>query len=284
MDSIEALVEYADNLFDAEKYKDALELLDKVLMDYPSNYEGQDIRIKVLHALGYKDQILLETTERINRNPGDTYALFYRALTYRSSSNLQLAIQDLNRIIKLDKTSCNAYYLKGETNFYAENYEQAIEDLTRALELDSSDVEAVKMRAFCYAKLEEPEKAVKDFSIIIEINPNDIDAYLNRGIGYNILGQFEHALRDYHMVFMMEPDNLIAFERAIEICNDIKDYETMIKFSTEMIDERPNYSDAYLYRGIAHNNMNNVDLAMRDFKKAKELGNEDSKKLIRERF
>lgn len=95
MDSIEALVEYAEYLDDAEKYENALEILDEILRDYPSNFNAQNVRMATFHAMGEDEQIVRETTKRIEQIPNDTNALLFRAIVRYSTYNLMPIIQDI---------------------------------------------------------------------------------------------------------------------------------------------------------------------------------------------
>ena len=53
-----------------------------------------------------------------------------------------------------------------------------------------------------------------------------------------------------------------------------------ILYSTELLKVRPEDSYAYYVRGIANQNINNVEMVIRDLEKTKSLGNEEADAVI----
>ncbi len=82
------------------------------------------------------------------------------------------------------------------------------------------------------------------------------------------------------MVFTIDADVENAFDIAIHICNDIQDYQTVISYSTQFLRVRPEDSYAYYVRGIANQNMDNIEMAISDLEEAKSLGNKEAEAVI----
>ena len=93
------------------------------------------------------------------------------------------------------------YYAVRFNNIGIEKYlsgdiEGAIEDYNRAIKIDSNYAPAYYNRGIAFLELGDPFNAVKDFTKAIEINPDYALAYYNRGIIYEELGDSNKALMD----------------------------------------------------------------------------------------
>jgi tetratricopeptide (TPR) repeat protein len=99
--------------WDEEKYREAIELLDKA----------------------------------ISADPGNAEAHFWRGLSYDSLREFDLAVADFDRTIALDKEYGLAYYMRGMNYSSKKKYDLAITDLevaTKLLRASGDDAYAVK--------------------------------------------------------------------------------------------------------------------------------------------
>ena len=143
--------------------------------------------------------------------------------------------QIANKAIRLDRSRCTAYYLKGDINLVqrqlrlaANNYKDCLavdslfhdariklamldviekkdmrgglRHLNRVLQIDSLQQTALLFRSML-ANEKDRRQSVKDLSTLIRLRPGDVMARYYRGVFLTDLGDYENAFNDFqHMV------------------------------------------------------------------------------------
>ena len=87
-----------------------------------------------------------------------------------------LAIADLDSVIRIDQYNENAYYIRGVIYSGRLRFSQAIADFTR----------------------------------VIELNPLNASAYMNRGVTYMTTGDNMMARNDFNMVLELSTDPVLT--------------------------------------------------------------------------
>jgi len=103
-------------------------------------------------------------------------------------------------------------------------------------------------RSAAYDETGEYDKAIADYDTAVAIWPFDADVYYGRGKVFSKVRQFDKAVFNFDVALQLIQGGAV---------ND---------FGPELI---------YLYRGQAHLNSGHLELALKDFKKACDLGNGD---------
>ncbi|HEY9543701.1 tetratricopeptide repeat protein [Prevotella sp.] len=93
---------------------------------------------------------------------------------------IALAIDDLNRAIKLSSTSSYLYYNRADIYASQKNYEQAIDDYTRAISLEPNLAEAYYNRGVCRVLAGRKKEGISDLSKAGELGIYDAYAILKR--------------------------------------------------------------------------------------------------------
>lgn len=133
-------------------------------------------------------------------------------------------------------------------------HKDAIQMYTMALSLEDDHQNSLLQRAFCYSYLKQYEKAVGDYSTIIKHFPNHVWAYLSRGGAYNKLEEWDKAIADFNKVLQeMSPQD----EEKIE---------------------------AYNNRGFSKKGKGDQSGACADWKKAKKLGSDEAKLILKNNY
>ncbi len=232
-------------------------------------------------------------------------SLFTQAETNYKQSNYRKAINDLNKIIELDPTHADTYYLLGiiYNNYYPNkteainnfkkaadlffdkekhndgfrsrgtalslegNYKEAIQDLNEAIHLNPKDFKAYSNRGLARIKLEDYEGAIEDFSQAISIDPSDI-AYSNLGFAYFNLGNYEKAIENSNEAIRINPRFYNPYINRGAAYLNLGNYEKAIEDSNEAIRIDPNIVNAYINRGAAYFNLGNYKKAIEDSHRA----------------
>ena len=131
-----------------------------------------------------------------------------------------------------------------------------------------------------YIESEAYGKALKMCNQAIQINPDYLDAYLTRAICYKEMGNFTKAIADLEFVLKEDKGNPLAFNNLANVFFSRNDSKTAIEYYNKAIQVNTNYANAYYNRGLAYNNMDNIEKACVDWKKAASLGHRKAKKKL----
>ena len=101
----------------------------------------------------------------------------YGNILYQSN-NLEFAIQEHKRAIKLDIKNFQSFYSLGVIYSHLKNYEKSIEFYHKALKLDDESSAAHNNIANVYNKIN-PNEAESHYLKVIELTPNDPMPYIN---------------------------------------------------------------------------------------------------------
>ena len=108
----------------------------------------------------------------ITDNPVDSHFLLERAIAYGHLDEVDRALRDYERVIKLCPDDPKVYYSRGATLLDLGQMKSAIRDFDRATELDSSHADAHYRRGLARMHLGQYQRAVQDFDHVILLNPH----------------------------------------------------------------------------------------------------------------
>lgn len=86
-----------------------------------------------------------------------------RGIAYRRANKIDEALSDLNRSLKINPRSADAFSERGMVWMLKKNNEQAVEDLTSALKINPKLLKALTNRGLAYETLGRKTDAVRDF-------------------------------------------------------------------------------------------------------------------------
>ena len=105
---------------------------------------------------------------------------FYRAVAYQASEQMQDAILDYTKAIKLNSSMCDAYYNRAKILLEMKNcdvdLEKIINDLDMALSLDENFVDALFAMAAAQKKLGEYHKSLEYLERLLKLQPDAVHA------------------------------------------------------------------------------------------------------------
>lgn len=182
-----------------------------------------------LTALKRYDEGLADFARAVALDPRDTAALSDRATLYLGFNRTSLAIADLSTVIRLEPANAKAYFNRGLAYERTDALDRAVADYRSAVRIEPSFGEAYEALGRALAK-KDPQAGIAALSEAVRLDPRS-PALKSRAILYLSLGRFDQAVRDL--------DHAIA--------NDSDD---------EM---------AYLDRGVAEEEMGNLQMALADY-------------------
>lgn len=105
---------------------------------------------------------------------------FYRAVAYQANENMNEAILDYTKAIKINPKMCDAYYNRAKIMLEMKNCEnnldKIINDLNMALSIDENFIDALFALAAALKKKGEYQKALEYLEKLLQIQPDSIHA------------------------------------------------------------------------------------------------------------
>lgn len=185
------------------------------------------------------------------------------------------------------------YFRRGNVCENLEEYEKAISDYTKAIEILPKNSYAYFLRGHLYYRLKEYSKAIFDFTMSIEYNPSEkkylsskiIDCLYNRAENYYDAKEFIKAIYDYKNVIELDSNQQrYRHDDINNLCGlayiGNKEYSNAILVYDKILENNPNYSLSYFYRGIAYCENKNMTKGCEDLQRAYILGIPNAKKML----
>ena len=223
--------------------------------------------------------------------------------------DFQGALNDITKAIELDPKNANIYHSLGLVKQGMSDLKGALIAFNQAIEIHPENHEYYSNRASIRSKLNDKKGAVDDYEKVLELCPGNIDAHLFLGFLKKDLGDMESACSNWKQGadlgerdcdeffedYCIQNGKLLFPDQANQECAELYlqtgkteytygDLSNAIKDFGKAIRVNPQYSEAYLQRGIAQlaDEYSSETSACQDWKKAAELGNKDAVKLLKE--
>ena len=153
----------------------------------------------------------------------------------------------------------------------AETLELRIEYITKAVESEKENASLLNLRGMAYAEAGENINALRDFNQSISMWPEESIFYFNRGVIHFFNEQLNQALEDFTLASQLdenfpEPHQFMGRSYAV-----MGDYDKAIKRLDEAIEMDSTYAAAYYFRGFINYDLQNLEAAIVDFQKVKDL-------------
>ena len=195
---IEGVNVVAQQLFDEEKYSEAIDKWKKVLNFDPENKTAKD-GIKKAEEVN-KKQILFsraELTEGVN--------YFNIAYSFHEKGDYVKAIENYDKAIELNPNYEQAWNNKGWSLSTIGRHEEAIPCYDKAIEIDPNFALAWDSKGWSLGALERHEEAIVCCDKAIEIDPNYTKAWNRKGWNLGRLGRHEEAIPCYDKALEIDP-------------------------------------------------------------------------------
>jgi len=175
-------------------------------------------------------------------------------------------------VVKDGMTTGNLHFVRAE-------YAEAIDSYSRVINAirDSENpnlANAYYNRGRSYFLAQDHQRAIEDFSAVLAINPSDAETFVRRAEAWEKQHHLDNAISDYHAALLIDPDDSSSYYLLGVLYSKKHDYAKAAEILGKAIVRKPSFADAYNGRGQALLKLGFLDLAMADFRKACDLGQE----------
>lgn len=155
-----------------------------------------------------------------------------------------------------------------------EKYEEAYDYAERALKINNPNLRPLSLRIKVQAAIElkKYEEAEKIMAELENINHKKSWLYFLRGIMAQSLGDITAAEQNYILAGEIEPEFVLPRVALIRLYLQTgQRFDEVKRLAREILQFNPDYSDGYLYLGIAEERLGNVESAITNYQYACKL-------------
>ena len=165
-------------------------------------------------STGRPDDIIAACTGVIESRQSSAaeLALAYlrRGAAERNKGQLDAALRDEDKALRLDSKSVDAHMVRGTVYGIRKEFDAAISEFDAVLRIEPNHLDAHAYRGAAYAQKHEIEAALRDFDAVARLDPQSSAAFYQRGMAYRLAGQHDRACRDFATAVQLAPDNPLA--------------------------------------------------------------------------
>jgi tetratricopeptide (TPR) repeat protein len=205
---------------------------------------------------------------------GRVYTLIESGKKKFEGKDFSGAITDFTQAIELDSKNIIAYGNRGVVKEQLKDYRGAIADYSEVIRLDPKNIDAYVARAKVKEQIQDYRGAVADYESILENQPERIDVIATPLLNnYLILEAKQEALafvdRFANFYKLSQNNSFVPYVYTIRAWLFIAfaDYSEALKECDRALENNPNFTFAYLYRGLALDELGNTDAATKDYQK-----------------
>lgn len=276
----------------------------QTIADEAKKYLAKNPRLATLQGFVYYDAGDLKASAK---NYGDAEILLTKALSFgdyglyfnkRASIRSTLgkydeALQDINRAIELWPHSGDYYSLRSKILVSLNRMDEARRDIELADLLLPGNENIVSQRrrlaaafenqGYTLQKMKNPQAAVGSYSSAIRTDPNNATSYVRRARALIEQNKHDEALADLRQAIELDPKEFDTYLLLDWVLARQKAWPQIIESWDKYIALNPDHGRAYVERGGAYYRQGDLTAALKDAKKAADLGDEDGRQLY-ERF
>ena len=148
--------------------------------------------------------------EAATENPDNALAVYYQGLIDYTERDINSAIANYDKAIKVNPNFSLAYFSRGLANYRLGNIQEALADYDKALRINPIDPWSYLNRGIVREDLDDLEGALTDYNKAIEIDPDYGKSYHNRGAIRYYQKDFKGATEDFKKaseLFFQQGDN-----------------------------------------------------------------------------
>lgn len=253
-----AWMERGDDLFNQNRYQEAIAAYEKVLQLQPSQDQIWFKQGLAFEALENYDAAVMAYDRVLQLRPQDYLAWLKRAKALESLSRLDGALAAYDEVLRLQPDNYWAWCDRAQVLEELGRNEEAVAAYDRAINLKPDFILALERRkqVLCGLKrveqlyqLQHYDEAIEACDRTVEADPNDSAAWLMRAMALENLGRLKEAALSYERVVRLQPDDHVAWFKLGNVLEKLNHPRHAIMAYAQVIRIQPNNHWAWYQRG-----------------------------------
>lgn len=191
-------------------------------------------------------------------------------------------IAEYSKMIEANPLNGAAYFGRGRA-IWTTDLERAVQDLNRAIEINPSYFQSYISLGILYCAVKKSDEAIHVFGRALEVAEHERrdagyrrisyirNAHVNRGAAYHQKRDFERALADYNQAIKLGPTDDAGYSGRGSVYANLNDFERAIADYSKAIELNPSYWLNYYIRGHLLLKHGDPSKGNADLKKSEEL-------------
>ncbi|WP_229388604.1 tetratricopeptide repeat protein [Methanosarcina sp. DH2] len=238
----------------------------------------------VLYQLGRYKETLEIANKVLEIEPDSVDALPLKISSLLELQRPQEALELADTALDMDPENSEFLFLKGKTLLKFHKYEEGLEYLEKAYQLTPENPEIMLRKGYALSKLNRFEEALKAYDKIINLQPDNAKALSNKGFILIMTGKYDDALSMYNGLIQLNPFNPVLWSKKGAILTRMHRSDEALKAVDRALEIVPENSDSLFTRGYIYSKNGMYEEALRHFNSVLELNPYDQKALAKRAF
>ena len=211
-----------------------------------------------------KDTALININEQIKKNPGDL-SLFHRRAKYLfDRAEINGAIADMHRIIKLDSSQSEYFLTLAEILLVTGNGGGVKQALDKCVTLDPKNVQGHLKMAEFRMLTDDFKGCLKELDEALKIDKYNAKAYFIKGMAFKNIGDTAKAVSSFQTTVEQDPEYYHAYMQLGLIYAAVKN-NFAIDYFKSAVKNNPKSIEAYYALGMFYQENNMPELALASY-------------------
>ncbi|WP_446880036.1 tetratricopeptide repeat protein [Phormidesmis sp. 146-33] len=272
-----AWLERGDELFQIQRYREAIAAYEKVILANPDDYVTWFKRGITLENLRQFEEALDAYDRVIALQPDDYLAWFKRGTVCENLCRFESALTCYEKVVQLQPGNYWAWHDRGKVLENLHRFEEAVEAYDRAVQVKPNFQLAVESRKRLLSQLKQVDAlydlqhydaAIASCDRAIQQNPNDGLAWLMRGMALENQQNYEQAIVAYDRVVQIQPDDALAWFKRGAVLQNLRRYPEALTCYDQVVEFQSDHYWAWHDRGKVLEALQQFEEAMQSYDRA----------------
>jgi tetratricopeptide (TPR) repeat protein len=273
-------LERGDELFQQQRYRDAIAAYDHVIQFQPQDYLAWFKRgIALENLLSFSDAAA-SYDRVVQLQPEDYLAWYKRGNAYGQLQQFAAALESYEQVVRLQPENYWAWQDRGSVLEKMEQFDAAIAAYDRAVRLKPDFSVAVESRKRVLSQLrrvdtlyhlQHYDEAVAACERSIQQDPTDSLAWLMRGMAQDNLGHYAEAVTAYEQVVALQADDHVAWFKLGTVLEKSDRAEEALAAYYRVVQLQPDNQWAWHDRGRLLEKLNRPQEALSAYDRAVQI-------------
>ncbi len=275
-----AWLERGDDLFQRQRYKEAIVVYDRVIQAKPNDDVAWFKRGMALENLKRYDDAAASYDRVVQLHPDDYLAWYKRGSVFVHLQQYEQALASFDRVVQLQPDNYWAWHDRGKVLEQLQQPEEAVAAYDRAVQLKPDFELGIESRKQVLSQLrrvdtlyhlQHYDEALAACERSIQLNPTDSLAWFMQGMALENLKRYEDAVVAYDRVVEIQPDDHVAWFKRGNVMEKLLRYEEAVASYYKVVQIQPENYWVWYDRGRLLESLHQHEAAIASYDRAIQL-------------
>lgn len=265
------------------QYENAIKIYDLFEKNFGIDEQVVQEKKNLYLRMNKFNEAVAEVHKLVEEFPNEPDYMLMEADLYRAKGDYEKAKAIYNKVLEIEPDNPQAQLALTQINMRSDTPEQKKENLKGIFENPKVGIDTkVSILLISYIQMNSEDsvkrkEAIDLAEILVSVHPEEAKSYAIRGDLYYLDGQNDKALESYEKALSLNKDIFQVWQQVMLIYNLKKDWEKVLKTTSEAMELFPNQAAIYLFKGNAEMQLKDYEKAVKSFSKGEKMSTEDLK-------